>query len=804
MLDIRFKDRISVKQAVFTLIAALSLGLLLSTFQITIEYIEQRDQIEKQADAILQYASSPASQIAYNLDNELAEELVSGLLAYPVISHAEIVDNRGIPLAVAHRASTESNYEGLIKKLFAGSHHYSTDLRVSQAPDELLGHLQFVIDINLIGSNFLRISLITLVSGFITSLALAGILLAVSYRTVTKPLVHIAQAISDFDPSQPAKMKLTPPSGHENDEIGILVDSTNRQLGAIEGLLEKRRRDEERLTVYLEELENIVENRTAALTSSNEQLLRTNEQLRQAKEGAQRIAQARSEFLTNMSHEIRTPLNGVLGMIGLTIDTPLTDEQRHNLEIAHNSGIALLDILNDILDLSKFESGKYTLESIEFDLRQTAEEISSLLAQNAHSKHFEMTALVEPDFPDLVVGDPTRIRQIISNLAGNAVKFTKEGEVSIRISCEGEMGDKYVTKIEVADTGIGIATDALNKIFEPFSQATTATTREYGGTGIGLTLCRQLAEAMDGKIEVLSQEGEGSQFVVRLPLGKAPSAQAFEPDPGLQKASVVIATECVRDKHRNIFNLLKHWEVPAKLLEVEDASDARLREAITATAEDGRKRIIIVDDPSIAKPDADAKNQPEFVLMGSQSQLAHFPGADIAAFKHRMNVPIRRIALQNTLLKALGLRKDEKMAAEVRKRETDASQVRILLVEDNSVNQIVAKGMLKKIGYQVFIANNGQEAVKSIEHTSYDLVLMDCQMPVMDGFAATRAIRQMDKAKDLPIIALTANALKEDRARCKDAGMDDYLTKPYKQDALEATIEKWLHPAEEATESAAS
>lgn len=785
-MEIAFNQRLYVKQAIVTLVASIAIGFLIGFTVACIQYWDAEQEIAQEAEFLATALEQPARRTLLDGDQAQAQKLVTGLLNHPYVREARLLDESGKSVAKATRERASSAASWFIFLLFGEERIEGWDIIHG---GERLGRLEIGLDLIHLGNHFLLETLPLPLLTLLGSVMLAALLLYFTYHMITKPLNVVTNSISEFDPSKPGNTQIDPPAGHENDEIGVLVESTARLLTEIEGLFGKRKRDEERLTVYLEELENIVENRTAALTNSNEQLMRTNEQYREAKEEAQKIAQARSEFLTNMSHEIRTPLNGVLGMIGLTIDTPLTDEQRHNLEIAHNSGISLLDILNDILDLSKFESGKYTLENIDFDLRQTVEEVTGLLSQNAHSKHFEMTAAVDPEFPELVRGDPTRIRQIISNLTGNAVKFTSEGEVSVRVKCMGQADRAIKVRIDVEDTGIGVPKHAIEKIFQPFSQATSSTTREFGGTGIGLSLCRQLTEAMGGDISIASEEGRGSVFSVSIPMQIAENPAEEKVPEELKRANVIMVTKKVLKKHLWMTQQVKFWGAETALIDTGLDDGA---EQIAAALKSELTNLVIVDDPDLSELVDTGKNSVKLALMGSPGQLSQFDAGKVAAIKTRINVPIRRNALQKTLLTLLGVNASTKVAETAKAATSNASECKILLVEDNNVNQIVATGMLKKIGYQVFIANNGKEAVRAVEHGEYNLALMDCQMPVMDGFEATREIRKLEKGSTLPIVALTANALKEDRERCEQAGMDDYLTKPYKQDALQAVIEKWL------------
>ncbi|MDP3366591.1 MAG: ATP-binding protein, partial [Pseudomonas sp.] len=511
-MDISLTNRLSFKQAGLTVLVAFILGTLLSVTQVAVDYASEEASINREIRALLEISHNPAARIAYNIDAELAQELVLGLLRSPAVTRAELIDNNGLVLASVSRPRRESRYRVFSDSLFGAQRQFQDPLHVSHAPNEALGFLRLEVDTYAFGSHFLRRSLLTLLTGFARSLLLSLILLVLFYFMLTKPLTGVIRALSERNPQDPQHRPVPCPKGHERDEIGTLVEVTNRQLSSIAQEIEQRRNAEDRLTQYLNELENIVSARTAELKATNARLSQSNRELEVARTTALNMAQARSAFLANMSHEIRTPLNGLLGMLALALDGPLSAEQRQQLGIAHDSGKVLVELLNDILDLSKFEAGQLELEEIPFDLGALAEETASLLSQNAASA-VELTCLIDPALPTQVLGDPTRVRQIVSNLLSNALKFTRFGRVDLIVAC-----CKDGISIRVRDTGIGIAEDAQARIFQPFAQAEVGITREYGGTGLGLALTRRLCEAMHGKLTLQSKEGFGSEFCAQLPL----------------------------------------------------------------------------------------------------------------------------------------------------------------------------------------------------------------------------------------------------------------------------------------------
>ncbi|HEK0152087.1 TPA: two-component system sensor histidine kinase/response regulator SagS [Pseudomonas aeruginosa] len=765
-MDIALTHRLSFKQASLTVLMAFILGTLLSLIQVGVDYASQDASINREVRALLDVSHNPAARIAYNIDAELAQELVLGLLRSPAVVRAEIIDTSGLPLASASREPAESSLRPLSDFLFGHKRVYEDPLHVDHAPGEALGVLHLEIDTFVFGNDFLRRAGITLLSGFVRSLLLSLILLVLFYTLLTKPLVSLTQALSGHDPRSPARMHLPCPKGHERDEIGVLVEVINRQLGRISVEIEQRREAENRLTQYLEELESIVAARTAELKAANARLTLSNQELEEARQTALDMAQARASFLANMSHEIRTPLNGLLGMLSLSLDGPLTPEQRQQLSIAHDSGKVLVELLNDVLDLSKFEAGQLVLEQIPFDLGVLVEDTASLLSQNA-AAGVELTCLVDPALPAQVSGDPTRIRQVVSNLLSNALKFTRLGRVDVRVEATAEG-----VRISVRDTGIGIAQEALDRIFQPFTQADAGITRQYGGTGLGLALTRKLCEAMQGELTVESTVGLGSLFSVGLPL--APVSPPLQPLP--LRGRVIAQCSANSGLAQLLQTWLPRWGLEYKRLETDDSLLGHSLDVLISDCPD----CLMGLRPSIGTP----------ILL--VTAYGSFLEPELA----RRLSPLRQLARplsRNQLYQALKNVLEHTAIAPSTASDAAGAQrnTRVLLVEDNPVNQLVAKGLLHKLGCQVWIAEHGLNALKMLEEHPIDLVLMDCNMPVMDGYEATRQIRDSGRWGGLPIIALTANALPDERERCRAAGMDDYLAKPFHRDELKAILDRW-------------
>ncbi|OPK09607.1 response regulator [Pseudomonas sp. VI4.1] len=767
-MDIKFTNRLSYKQARLTVLVGFILGTLLSLLQISIDYASEDASINREILSLLEISHNPASRIAYNIDAELAQELTLGLLRSPAIIGAQLTDNNGTVLAKVKRPGSQSGYRVISDFLFGANRHFEDRLYLDHLPSESLGTLRLDVDTYAFGSRFLSRAEVTLLNGFTRSLLLTGILLALFYVMLTKPLARVIRELSGRDPRSVEPTWLECPAGHENDEIGVLVKVANQQFENIATEIQQRRNAENRLTDYLAQLENIVSARTAELKAINARLSQSNQELDVARRTALDMAEARSAFLANMSHEIRTPLNGLLGMIALSLDGPLNAEQQQQLSIAHDSGKVLVELLNDILDLSKFDAGQLELEHIPFDLGSLIEDTASLLSQNA-APSVELTCLIDPHFPALVLGDPTRVRQIVSNLLSNALKFTRFGRVDVRLSTFGDG-----VRIEVCDTGIGIAQDAQLRIFQPFTQAGAGITRQFGGTGLGLALTYNLCEAMQGRLAISSEPGFGSQFCADLPLPGHTRALVPAKLPG----KVIAITAASSGLAELLKSLLPGWGLEYQQRSIDDL--------LIGLDPD----VVITDCPECLFGLRPTYTAPILLVTAYGSFMPSEEAAALAPLQQQAR-PLARNALYQTLRRVLQPDLNTINDARLDNR-SPMRRGRVLLVEDNPVNQLVAKGMLGKLGCEVIVAAHGGEALDQLEHSEFDLVLMDCNMPVMDGYEASRQIRRSGRWPQLPIVALTANAMSEERERCRAAGMSDYLAKPFRREELAALLDLWM------------
>jgi signal transduction histidine kinase/DNA-binding response OmpR family regulator len=617
-------------------------------------------------------------------------------------------------------------------------------------------------------------------------------------RRISEPIASLASAMDQVSEQQEFSLRI---GAGEDDEMGRLIAGFNDMLADIDD------RDR-RLAQHRENLEQEVAARTAELSTANSELRQAVEAAEFARGQAEESSRAKSEFLATMSHEIRTPMNGVLGMAELLLSTELSDRQRRFAETIQRSGDALLVIINDILDFSKIEAGRLELDEDDFNLRDMVDDTAELMAERAHSKGLELNPVVPLDLPLAVRGDSARLRQVLVNLIGNAIKFTEHGEVVIRLKLLALSEQELQMRFEVTDTGIGISAEQQQKIFESFSQADSSTTRRYGGTGLGLAISSQLVALMGGEIGVESEPGKGSIFWFSVPLARSSIVVAREPERmrnDLRGVRLLVVDDNATNREI-LHNQAVAWGMPHETVE---SGPEALEELRMAAARNEPYDIVILDwhMPEMDGIELAAHIKADPVIPALRQVMLSSAAFDEEAARaaeqgidRYLNKPVKQSALYECV-KGVLAETGPTVPDEGGAVASIAFEGRILVAEDNRVNQEVARNMLELLGCQVEIASNGREAVEAASSGVYDLVLMDYHMPEMDGWEASSEIRKREKAgngegRGVPIIALTADVKKGIQEKCMEHGMDAYLSKPFTQSQLARIIGQWMPQVE--------